>query len=87
MARPDLNSPEGVDAYRRELRGVGKQMRLAAYAAVLVGAAVVISAIWLTVPGELLTAGYVAMGLGWILMIAAVFTRTRYHRRRMAESE
>ena len=30
-------------------------------------------------------AGYVALGGGWALMLAAIFLRTRYHRRRMAE--
>ena len=30
-------------------------------------------------------AGYVALGGGWALVIAAIFLRTRYHRRRLAE--
>ena len=39
MARPDLNTPEGLDAYRAELRGVAKPVRQAAFALVIIGAA------------------------------------------------
>jgi hypothetical protein len=30
-------------------------------------------------------AGYAALTLGWALMLAAIFLRTRYHRSRMRE--
>ncbi len=30
-------------------------------------------------------AGYAALAAGWALMLTAIFVRTRYHRRRMAE--
>jgi len=87
MARPDLGTTEGLSAYRAELRGVGKPLRLGAFALVIIGALVVVAAIWLPIPHALINAGYVALGIGWILMVAAVFIRTRYHRRRMAEPE
>lgn len=87
MARPDLSSSEGLTAYRQELRGVAKPLRLSAFALVIIGALVVVAAIWLSIPHWMINAGYVALGTGWILMVAAVFIRTRYHRRRMAEAE
>jgi hypothetical protein len=30
-------------------------------------------------------AGYAALAVGWALMLAAIFLRTRYHRQRMRE--
>ena len=87
MARPDLSTPEGLDAYRAELRGVAKPVRLAAFALVIIGALVVVSAVWLNIPDAVISAGYIALGLGWVLMVLAVFQRTRHHRRRMAEPE
>ena len=30
--------------------------------------------------------GYAALALGWALMLAAIFLRTRYHRQRMRET-
>lgn len=87
MARPDLNSPEGLDAYRTELRGVAKPVRQAAFGLIIIGALVVVSAVWLDMPAWLINAGYIALGMGWVLMVLAVFQRTRHHRRRMAEPE
>jgi membrane protein YdbS with pleckstrin-like domain len=87
MARPDLSTPEGLDAYRAELRGVAKPVRLAAFALVIIGALVVVSAVWLDMPAWLINAAYITLGLGWVLMVLAVFQRTRHHRRRMAEPE
>ena len=43
MARPDLSTPEGLTAYRAELRGVAQPVRMAAFALVLIGAAVVVA--------------------------------------------
>jgi len=87
MARPDLSTSEGLTAYRAELRGVAQPMRLAAFALVLIGAAVVVAGVWMDVPAWAINGGYIALGIGWIMMVAAVFMRTRYHRRRMAEPE
>ena len=87
MARPDLSTPEGLTAYRAELRAVAQPVRMAAFALVLIGAAVVVAAVWLNVPNWAINGGYIALGIGWVMMVAAVFMRTRYHRRRMAEPE
>ena len=87
MARPDLSTPEGLVSYRTELRSVAKPVRLAAFALVIIGALVVVSAVWLDLPAWLINAGYIALGMGWVLMVLAVFQRTRHHRRRMAEPE
>ena len=88
MARPDLNTSEGVDTYRGELRSVGKPVRMAAYGLILAGFAGVMGSFVLDAwPQWLINAGYIALGLGWILMVTAVFMRTRYYRRRMAETE
>lgn len=87
MARPDLSTAEGLDAYRAELRGVAKPVRLAAFVMVIIGALVVVSAVWLDMPAWLVNAAYITLGLGWVLMVLAVFQRTRHHRRRMAEPE
>ena len=87
MARPDLNTSEGIAAYRTELRGVAKPMRMAAFALIILGALTVIPAVWLDMPAWALNAGYIALGLGWVVMVLAVFQRTRHHRRRMAEPE
>jgi len=48
---------------------------------------VVVAAVWLDLPDWAVNGGYIALGVGWVLMVAAVFLRTRYHRRRMAEPE
>ncbi len=87
MARPDLNTPEGLTAYRQELRSVAKPVRYAAFGLVILGALVVVSAVWLTLPGWAINGGYIALGLGWVLMVTAVLMRTSHHRRRMAEPE
>ena len=31
--------------------------------------------------------GYGALAFGWVLMLGAIFLRTRYHRRRMQEMD
>ena len=87
MARPDLSTSEGLSAYRAELRGVAQSVRLIAFALVLFGAAVVVAGVWMDLPGWAINGGYITLGLGWVAMVSAVFMRTRYHRRRMAEPE
>ncbi|WP_339914460.1 hypothetical protein [uncultured Brevundimonas sp.] len=86
MSRPDVNAPEAVAAYRAEMRAVGRKQRLAGFGCVLVGAVLV----WVsTQAGAAAPAvqwtGYGLLAVGWALMLAAIFMRTRYHRRRMAE--
>lgn len=87
MARPDFETEQGRAEYRRELRRVGWQFRAGGLVMIVVAALVVIGAsrnLW-GLNESLVTVGYVMLGLGWVLYLAAIFQRTRYHRRRMAE--
>ena len=88
MTRPNLSDDEAVARYRAELRAVGRHQRLAGFALVILGAV----AVWGgTVAGPagptIQWAGYASLAFGWALMLAAIFLRTRYHRRRMAEMD
>ena len=88
MTRPNLSDDEAVARYRAELRAVGRNQRLAGFALVILGAV----AVWGgTVAGPagptIQYAGYAALAFGWALMLAAIFLRTRYHRRRMREMD
>jgi O-antigen/teichoic acid export membrane protein len=86
VSGPDLSSDEAVARYRAELRAVGRKQRLIGFALVILG----VIAVWgSTRAGDMAQAvqmgGYAALAAGWALMIAAIFLRTRYHRRRMRE--
>ena len=88
MTRPNLSDDEAVARYRAELRAVGRNQRLAGFVLVILGAV----AVWGgTVAGPagptIQWAGYASLAFGWALMLAAIFLRTRYHRRRMAEMD
>lgn len=86
MTRPDLNT-DGVAAYRRELKQVGRPLRFAGLALIVAAALLILSVRegWIG-GGELTTnVGYGMLALGWASFIAATFIRTRYHRRRMSE--
>ena len=86
MTRPDFSTDAGVAAYRAELRAVGRKPRLIGFALVVLGAIAVYAspqaggaaqaALWI---------GYAALAAGWALMLAAIFMRTRHHRRRLRE--
>ena len=88
MTGPDLSNDEAYSAYRTELRAVGRNQRLTGFALVILGAV----AVWGgTVAGPAGPAiqwlGYASLAFGWALMLAAIFLRTRYHRRRMQEMD
>ncbi|MBW8304270.1 MAG: hypothetical protein K0M78_10080 [Brevundimonas sp.] len=88
MTRPDLSDDQAIARYRAEQRLVGRNQRLAGFALVILGAA----AVWGgTVAGPagptIQYVGYSALAFGWALMLAAIFLRTRYHRRRMREMD
>lgn len=86
MTRPDLSTDAGVAAYRAELRNVGRKPRLIGFALVVLGAIAVWTAPQAGGAGETVQfAGYAALAGGWMLMLAAIFMRTRHHRRRMRE--
>ncbi len=89
MPAPDLDSDEGRAAYRKELRQVARPLR-AGGLALVVGAAVLILMTRQGPAGLVewaFTASYVMLGLGWVCVIGAVYTRTRHHKRRMRELE
>ncbi|MNJ28450.1 hypothetical protein D3C77_229870 [compost metagenome] len=87
MARPDLETDAGKAAYRAELRRVGWKARMAGLAVIVVAAALVMFAregrFGLT--EDAVTVAYGLLAIGWVLVIYAVFQRTRHHKRRMAE--
>ena len=86
MSQSDPQTEAKVAAYRAELRTVGRTPRLAGFGLVLLGAVLVWSAGRAGDFGPTVQmAGYVGLGGGWALMLAAIFLRTRYHRRRMRE--
>jgi hypothetical protein len=83
MARPDLDTPEGRAAYRSELRRVGWKLRLGGFVFIVVAAVILLTL------GETnksaVAVSYGMLAAGWVLVITAIFQRTRYHKRRMAE--
>ena len=86
MSQSDPQTEAQVAAYRAELRTVGRTPRLAGFGLVLLGAILVWSASRAGDFGPTVQlAGYVALGGGWALMLAAIYLRTRYHRRRLRE--
>jgi len=88
VTRPDLSDDEAVARYRAELRVVGRNPRLAGFALVILGAVAVWAAGYAGAAAPAVQwAGYAALAFGWALMLAAIFLRTRYHRRRMAEMD
>lgn len=88
MTRPDLSSDEAVRAYRAELRAVARPQRLTGFVLVLLGAVMVWFSPQAGEAGRVVQlAGYAALAFGWAFMLAAIFMRTRHHRRRMAEMD
>ncbi|MFA4893758.1 hypothetical protein [Brevundimonas sp.] len=88
MTRPDLTDDAKIAAYRAELRTVGRNQRLAGFVLVVLGAVAVWGASYAGGAGPMVQwAGYAGLAVGWALMLAAIFLRTRYHRRRMAEMD
>ena len=86
MSRPDLSDDARLAEYRAELRTVGRNQRLAGLALVILGAIAVWAAGYAGGAGPAVQwGGYAALAFGWALMLAAIFLRTRYHRRRMRE--
>jgi hypothetical protein len=87
MTRPDLSEEAKIAEYRAELRTVGRNQRLGGFALVIAGAIAVWAAGSVGAAGPAVQwVGYAALALGWALMLAAIFLRTRYHRRRMRET-
>ena len=86
MTPPDPSDEAAVAQYRAELRAVARAPRLAGFAFVMLGFFAVMGSNYAGSAGQVvLWIGYAALAIGWALMLAAIFLRTRYHRRRMAE--
>jgi len=86
MSANDPQTESAVAQYRAELRMVGRTQRLAGFGLVILGAILVWSAVKAgDYAGVVQMAGYTALAGGWALMLAAIFLRTRYHRRRLRE--
>ena len=87
MTRPDLSTDAGLKAYRDELRSVARPWRLGGFALVLAGALLASRGAWVQGwPHVAVNVGYGLLAIGWALLLAAIFLRTRHHRRRMAEN-
>jgi hypothetical protein len=87
MAPPDLATPEGLAAYRAELRAVARPWRLFGLGLVTLGAIGIVAVARADAPwteGVIGPATIALLVIGWAILIAVIVTRTRYHRRRMA---
>ncbi len=87
MSRPDLNTEAGRAAYRRELRRVAWPMRLGGLGLIVLAAALILASrqnLFGLGEGAVMVA-YGLLAAGWALWVAAVFIRTRHHKRRLAE--
>jgi hypothetical protein len=81
MTAPDLKDPVQRAAYRQELSGIGLRMRRWGIGVSLAGALLVLaSRRGLPVP---LWIGVGVLGIGLLVLIAALSTRAAYHRLRM----
>ena len=86
-APPDFSTPEGVAAYRSELRKQGFWPRQIGYGLVIAAAITLVWMRWGHGPQNphLWTAAMGVMVVGWVLLIVAILMRSRYHRRRLRD--
>ncbi|HEX6740851.1 MAG TPA: hypothetical protein VF079_03530 [Sphingomicrobium sp.] len=85
---PDLSNPEELRAYRRELMAYQRPARLIGLMIVIGGLAMAfwprISGRWVMVGSiSLQQIGWILILVGWVVLIAVIVSRSRYHRRRM----
>lgn len=82
---PRLDTPEGRAAYRRELHQVAAPWRYGGLALIVLGALLggVDRYTDTAMPTWTTTAIFVLFGVGWLMMMVAIFKRTLYHRRRL----
>ena len=83
---PDLSTLEAREAYRRELRGVARPLRLTGLAFVVVAALIAIVSRFsgVALPSWIDIVFYALLGIGWSILFTAIYQRAQYHRRRMA---
>lgn len=83
--KPDLSNPVARAAYKSELRGLARGWRLLGFALILAGVA---AQFYLRTQGiaggPLWPASWTAIAAGWVIFIAVIVYRTRYHKARMA---
>ena len=85
---PDLGTPEGKAAYRRELKAVARVPRVTGFLLILVGALLMIvrKAGYLGGnPAEPDWISLLTLGAGWVFLVLAFLQRNKHHRRRMSE--
>ena len=84
--RPDLSDPAARAAYKLKLRALARGWRPPGFALILLGVA---GQFWLrgqgVDEGGLWAASWTAIAAGWVVFIAVIVYRTRYHKARMAE--
>jgi uncharacterized membrane protein YecN with MAPEG domain len=84
--RPDIADPTQHAAYRAELRSLARGWRLAGFALILLGVA---GLFYLRAQesgsSALRTASWTMITAGWLIFLAVIVYRTRYHKARMAE--
>jgi hypothetical protein len=86
MTEPALQNDADLARYRAEVRAIGRSQRLAGFALVVGGAIAVWASGSVGAAGPAVQwGGYAALMAGWVLMLVAIFLRTRYVRRRMRE--
>ena len=84
-APPDFSTPEGVAAYKQELRGVARTVRLTGIGLALGGFALGLTRFAMTPwPPFLMVLTLILCVVGVALMAVGMFQRTQYHMRRMA---
>ena len=88
---PDLSNPAERRAYRRELMAYRRSTRLIGLAIVIGGLLMVawprVTGRWVMVGSlSLELIGWIAIVLGWAVLVAVIVLRTRYHRRRMGRA-
>jgi hypothetical protein len=85
-AAPQLDTQEGRDAYKRELRRVAAPLRFTGLGIVILGALLAIaSRFWsASFPDWIDTVIFTLLGVGWAILFYVIYLRNQYHRRRMA---
>ena len=85
MSRPDLSTDDGRAAYRKELRSVGRPLRAGGLAMVVGAAMLILISRQGAIGAWAVNASYFMLAAGWVMVISAIYLRTRHHKRRLAE--
>lgn len=87
MTLPDLNTEEGRAEYRRELRRVALPLRWGGLGLIVLGAMLTLAVRngAMGLDNGAMPIAFGALAIGWALVIAGVWKRTQYHKRRLQE--